>query len=103
VIVKKEAEEEAKRAAKKWTPVIDAKIERMVVDGYTYTEIASELGNGLKHEDINNRWNKHVKKSSSIIKPPVQAGPKSSITWTVDDDAAIVRMRTHDISFAKTA
>jgi len=57
-------------------------IERMVGDGYTYTEIASEMGNGLKHEDINKRWNKHVKKSSGIIKPPVQAGPKSSITWT---------------------
>jgi len=65
----KEAEEESKRAAKKRTPVIDATIERMVGDGYTYTEIVSELGNGLKHEDINNRWNKHVKRSSGIIKP----------------------------------
>ena len=99
----KEAEEEAKRAAKKRTPIIDATIERMVGDGCTYTEIASELGNGLKHKDINDRWNKHVKRSSGIIKPPVPAGPKSSITWTVDDDAAIVRMRTDDISFAKIA
>ena len=62
--------------------MIDAMIERMVGDGYTYTEIASEMGNGLKHEDFNKRWNKHVKKSSGIIKPPVQVGPKSSITWT---------------------
>ena len=57
----KEAEEEAKRAAKKRTPIIDATIERMVGDGCTYTEIASELGNGLAENDIKNRWYHHLK------------------------------------------
>jgi hypothetical protein len=33
----------------------------------------------------------------------VPAGPKSSIAWTVDDDAAIVRMRTDNTSFTKIA
>ncbi len=44
-----------------------------------------------------------MKKSSSITKPPVQPGPNSRITWTADVDAAIVRMRADDISYAKIA
>ena len=44
-----------------------------------------------------------MKKSSGITKPPVQRGVKSSITWTEDVDASIVRMRADDISFAKIA
>ena len=42
-------------------------------------------------------------KSSSITKPPVQPGVKSSITWTEDVDASIVRMRADDITYAKIA
>jgi hypothetical protein len=40
---------------------------------------------------------------SGIIKPAVPGGFPSRITWTLDDDAAIVRMRTDKISFAKIA
>jgi hypothetical protein len=87
----------------KWTPVVDAKIERMIDEGYSYDKIASKLGNGLKKQNINNRWNRHLKKLSSIIKPAVQAGIPSSITWTGNVDATIVRMRTEDISYTKIA
>ena len=103
------AEEEAQRAAKvverdaRWTPVVDAEIERMIDEGYSYDKIASKLGNGLKMHDIKNRWNRHLNKLSSIIKPAVQTGFPSSITWTADVDTTIVRMRADDISFAKIA
>ena len=66
-------------------------------------KIASKLGNGLTETDIDNRWHKKLKKSSGIIKPPVQTGFSSRITWTEDVDASIVRMRVDDISFPKIA
>ena len=92
----------AKRDAK-WTAEIDATIERMIDDGVSYAEIASKLGNGLSKSNIYHRWNGHLKELSSIIKPLVKPGQKSSITWTEDDDASIVRMRADDISYAKIA
>jgi hypothetical protein len=44
-----------------------------------------------------------LKESSGIIKPPVQPGIPSSITWTAEADATIVRMRTDGVSFPKIA
>jgi hypothetical protein len=44
-----------------------------------------------------------LSKSSGIIKPAVQPGFPSRITWTEDADATIVRMRADDVSFAKIA
>jgi len=44
-----------------------------------------------------------LKELSGIIKPAVQAGRRSSITWTAEDDATIVRMRTDGFTFAKIA
>ena len=109
----KEAEEETKRVAKaaaktaehdaKYTADVDATIVSMIADGVPCSKIASELGNGLKENDIRNRWHGKLKKSSGIIKPAVQTGPKSRITWTADVDATIVRMRAEDISCAKIA
>ena len=75
----------------------------LIGDGFSYAQTASKLDNGLKDDDIYNRWRGHMKESSGIIKPPVQPGFPSRITWTVDDDAVIVRMRTDDISFTKIA
>jgi len=104
----KEAEEE-KRAAKtakrdaKWTADVDAAIVSMIVDGFSCSKIVSELGNGLSEDDIRNRWTGYLKKLSGIIKPPVQAGQHSSITWTVDVDAAIVSMIAGDYSCSKIA
>jgi hypothetical protein len=69
----------------------------------SFSKIASKLGNGLKENDIKNRWNRHLKESSGITKPPVQPGFPSSITWTVDVDASIMRMRANDVSFDKIA
>ncbi len=101
--------EEEKRAAKtakrdaKWTADVDAAIVSMIVDGFSCSKIVSELGNGLSEDDIRNRWTGYLKKLSGIIKPPVQAGQHSSITWTVDVDASIMRMRANDVSFDKIA
>ena len=61
------------------------------------------MGNGLTKMDINHRWTGYLKESSGIIKPAVQAGQKSCITWTADVNAAIVRMRTDGYSYAKIA
>ena len=113
----KEAEEEAQRAAKaaaraaakaaerdaEWTAEVDALIESMIYGSVSFLKIASKLGNGLSTNDIKHRWYDHLKESSGITKPPVQPGKPSSITWTVDVDATIVRMRAEDISFAKIA
>jgi hypothetical protein len=105
----KEAEEEAQRAAKaaqhdaKWTADVDPTIERMIGGCSYYSDIALELGSGLKKHDIGNRWTGHLKELSGIIKPAVQAGRRSSITWTAEDDATIVRMRTDGFTFAKIA
>jgi hypothetical protein len=44
-----------------------------------------------------------LKESSGIIKPPLQTGFPSRITWTEDDDESIARMRADNISFAKIA
>jgi hypothetical protein len=85
------------------TAAVDATIVSMIADGVPCSKIASELGNGLKENDIRNRWHGKLKKSSGIIKPAVQTGPKSRITWTADVDATIVRMRAEDISCAKIA
>ena len=86
-----------------WTAEVDASIESMLDGGDSFSKIASKLGNGLTQMDIKNRWYRELKKSSGITKPPVKTGPHSSITWTADVDATIVRMRTDDISFAKIA
>jgi hypothetical protein len=107
------ADEEAQRVAKaaakaakrdaKWTAEVDASIESMINDSVSFAKIASKLGNGLSTNDISNRWNRHLNKLSSIIKPAVQPGFPSRITWTTEDDATIMRMRAEDISFAKIA
>ena len=111
----KVADEEAKRVAKaernrksaekeaKWSAEVDASIESMLDGGDTFKKIASKLGNGLKIQDIKNRWYFHLKKSSSIIKPAVPGGFPSRLTWTADADATIVRMRADDVSFPKIA
>jgi hypothetical protein len=108
----KEAEEaqRAERAATKaserdakWTAEVDASIESMLDGGVTFKKIASKLGNGLTENDIKNRWHRKLKKSSGIIKPFVQSGVPSSISWTEDVDATIVRMRTDGDSFPKIA
>jgi flagellar biosynthesis GTPase FlhF len=104
-----EAKEEAQRAAKvverdaKWTAEVDASIESMLNSGVSFSKIASKLSNGLTETEIKNRWYRVLKESSGITKPLVKPGPKSSITWTVDDDASIARMRADNISFAKIA
>jgi hypothetical protein len=104
-----EAQRGPKAAAKaaerdaKWTAEVDASIESMIKDSVSFSKIASKLSNGLSTNDIKNRWYDHLKESSGITKPLVKPGPKSSITWTVDDDASIARMRADNISFAKIA
>jgi hypothetical protein len=98
----KAAERDRKRDVK-WTAEDDASIESMINGGVSFSKIASKLGNGLTQTDIQNRWYRELKKSSGITKAPVKTGPHSSITWTTDVDAMIVRMRTDDISFAKIA
>ena len=85
-----------------WAP-LEASIESMINARVSFSKIASKLGNGLKENDIKNRWYVHLKKSSSITKPPVQTGFPSRLTWTADVDATIVRMRADDISFSKIA
>jgi hypothetical protein len=103
----KEAEEEAQRAEKaaqrdaKWSAEVDASIESMIKGGVSFSKMASKLG--LKENDTKSRWHTKLKKSSGIIKPPVQTGFPSRITWTEDVDASIVRMRADDISYAKIA
>jgi hypothetical protein len=109
----KEAEEEAKRVAKaavkvakgdaKWTAEVNASIESMLNSGVSFSKIASKLSNGLTETEIKNRWYRVLKKSSSIIKPAVQSGFPSRITWTADVDATIARMRTDGDSFTKIA
>ena len=99
----------AKAAAKadehdaKWTAEANALIQSMINDSASFSKIASKLGNGLSTNDIKSRWYDHLKESSGITKPPVKGGPHSSINWTADVDASIVRMRADDITFAKIA
>ena len=110
---KEKVAEEAQRVAKaagkaaerdaKWSAEVDASIKSMLNGGVSFSKIALKLGNGLTETDIKNRWYKELKKSSSIIKPAVQSGFPSRITWTEDVDATIVRMRADDISLAKIA
>jgi hypothetical protein len=87
----------------KWTAEVDASIESMLDCGVSFSKIASKLGNGLTRTEISNRRYNHLKKSSSIIKPAVQSGFPSRITWTADVDATIARMRTDGESFPKIA
>ena len=44
-----------------WTADVDATIVRMRTDGDTFAKIASELGNGLSTNAIQNRWYRHLK------------------------------------------
>jgi hypothetical protein len=103
----KEAEKEAQRVAKiakrdaKWSAEDDATIEKMIDGGSSYDKIASKLGNDRTKMDIYYRWTGYLMELSGIIKPPVQPGIPSRITWTADVDAAIARMRMDVISFAK--
>ena len=95
----------AKAVAKaaKWTAEFNASIESMINGSVSFSKIASKLGNGLSKMDIYHRWTGYLKESSGITNPPVQTGFPSSIIWTEDVDASIVRMRADDISFAKIA
>jgi hypothetical protein len=90
-----------KAAKREWTAEVDASIIRMIKEKLSCAKIASKLGNGLSKHDVQNRWDRKLSKSSGIIKPAVQPGFPSRITWTEDADATIVRMRADDISFAK--
>ncbi len=65
--------------------------------------LALTLGKGLKKNDISNRWHIKLKELSGIIKPPVQSGQHSSITWTAEDDATIVSMSPGGSSYTKIA
>ena len=104
-----EAQRAAKAAAKasecdaKWTSEVNASIESMIKGGVSFSKMASKLGNGLTQTEIKNRWHRFLKKFSGIIKPPVQVGRHSSITWTADVDAAIVRMRMDGVSYSEIA
>ena len=86
-----------------WTEDADATIVRMRADDISFAKIASELSNGLKENDIKNRWNRHLKESSGINKPPVQTGFPSRITWTAEVDASIESMINASVSFSKIA
>jgi hypothetical protein len=77
-------------AKKKWTAKDNATIVRMIGGGSSYSEIASKLGKDLNRGDICYRWIDHLEESSGIIRPAVQLGEQSCITWTADVDAAIV-------------
>ena len=44
-----------------WTADVDSTIVRMRTDGDSFAKIASELGDGLKDNDIKNRWTRHLK------------------------------------------
>jgi hypothetical protein len=44
-----------------WTAELDETITRMRADGISFANIASRLGNGLKMDDIKNRWKHHLK------------------------------------------
>ena len=81
----------------------NATIVRMIGGGSSYSEIASELGKDLNRGDICYRWIDHLEESSGIIRPAVQLGEQSCITWTADVDAAIVRMRRDGDSYPKIA
>jgi hypothetical protein len=85
-----------------WTVDLDDASIRMVGDGFSCQEIASELGIG-KWDCIYARWRRHLKKSSGIIKPPVKKGVKSRINWTADLDDAIVRMKKDAVTYADIA
>jgi hypothetical protein len=98
----KKAEEEAQRVAKAAQRAeVDASIESMIKGGVSFSKMESKLG--LKENEAKSRWHSKLKKSSGIIKPPVQTGFPSRITWTEDDDESIARMRADNISFAKIA
>jgi len=74
--VAKAAAKAAERDAK-WTTEVDATIERMIDDGFSYDEIAYKLGNDLLTKmDIYYRWTGYLKELSGIIKPAVQPGRK---------------------------
>ena len=96
-------EEEAQCVAKAAAKADDALIVKMITDDVSFSKIPSKLVNGLSKSDIYNRWNRELKKSSGIIEPALQVGQKSSITWTADVDAMIVRMRAEDVSFSDIA
>ena len=93
---------ERKRAGK-ITAEDDEEITRMIAGGYSCKKIASELGKGLTRNDINNRWHNFLMKSSSIVKPFVEAGIPSSITWTAEDNEGITIMKAAGSSNAKIA
>ena len=89
----------ARTSGRTWNADVDKAIMRMIKDSVTYKKIASELGNGLTRNDITNRWTRHLKESSGIIKPAVKRGFQSRITWTADDDKAIMRMKKDGVSY----
>ena len=97
------AAERDRKRAEKWTAEVDESIKSMLNGGVSFSKIALKLGKGLTENDIKNRWHTKLKKSSSIIKPAVQSGYPSRITWTEEVDATIVRMRTDGESFPKIA
>jgi hypothetical protein len=53
------------RSSITWTADVDATIGKMRTDGFSFAKIASKLGNGLKDNDIKNRWNRHLKTNCS--------------------------------------
>ena len=92
-----------KAAKRELTAEVDASIIRMIKEKLSYTKIASKLGNGLSKNEVQNRWDRKLSKSSGIIKPAVQPGFPSRITWTEDADATIVRMKADGIIYAEIA
>ena len=60
-----------------WTAERDAKITRMIKDGYTYDMIVSEFGNSIKMNGIANRWIQH------LIKQLTSSSPRYHHVYTV--------------------
>jgi hypothetical protein len=46
----------------------------MIVGGSSYAEIALAMDKNFRGKDINHMWLNHLKETSCISKPPVQAG-----------------------------
>ena len=85
-----------------WTVDVAETITRTIRDGFSYAQITSELGNGLTGSDIVHMWTRSAK-MSGIIKPPAQAGRRSSITWTADAHETTTRMIGDGVSYAQIA
>ena len=101
--VKKEAEEEAQHVAKAAERAAECDCKRVKKEVEEEAQRAAKAAERAAERDRKRVEKEAEEEAQRAAKPSVKTGPHSSITWTADVDATIVKMIADDVPCLKIA